>query len=97
MWCLLLVSGFRAVIIPVMERVLGPYLRGGGAKAFNFQVSPALLCCMDSVGCPAAQKSLFGHFALHRNTCMYLVCSMYGLLCTAPARVFSLRVLAQDL
>jgi hypothetical protein len=28
----------RAVIIPVMERVLGPYLRGGGAKAFNFQV-----------------------------------------------------------
>lgn len=27
----------RAVIIPVMERVLGPYLRGGGAKAFNFQ------------------------------------------------------------
>jgi hypothetical protein len=22
----------------VMERVLGPYLRGGGAKAFNFQV-----------------------------------------------------------
>ncbi|WIA08193.1 hypothetical protein OEZ85_007646 [Tetradesmus obliquus] len=26
-----------AVIIPVMERVLGPYLRGGGAKAFNFQ------------------------------------------------------------
>lgn len=28
---------FRAVIIPVMERVLGPYLRGGGAKAFNFQ------------------------------------------------------------
>jgi hypothetical protein len=28
----------RGVIIPVMERVLGPYLRGGGAKAFNFQV-----------------------------------------------------------
>jgi hypothetical protein len=27
----------RAVIVPVMERVLGPYLRGGGAKAFNFQ------------------------------------------------------------
>lgn len=25
------------LIIPVMERVLGPYLRGGGAKAFNFQ------------------------------------------------------------
>jgi len=28
----------RGVIIPVMERVLGPYLRGGGAKSFNFQV-----------------------------------------------------------
>ncbi|PSC74696.1 alanine-glyoxylate transaminase [Micractinium conductrix] len=27
----------RGLIIPVMERVLGPYLRGGGAKAFNFQ------------------------------------------------------------
>jgi len=27
----------RGVIIPVMERVLSPYLRGGGAKAFNFQ------------------------------------------------------------
>ncbi len=27
----------RAVIVPVMERVLGPYLRGGGARAFNFQ------------------------------------------------------------
>jgi len=27
----------RAVIVPVMERVLGPYLRGGGAKAINFQ------------------------------------------------------------
>ncbi|GAX80969.1 hypothetical protein CEUSTIGMA_g8404.t1 [Chlamydomonas eustigma] len=26
----------RAVITPVMDRVLGPYLRGGGAKAFNF-------------------------------------------------------------
>ena len=26
----------RGVIVPVMERVLGPYLRGGGAKAFNF-------------------------------------------------------------
>ncbi len=25
------------LIIPVMDRVLGPYLRGGGAKAFNFQ------------------------------------------------------------
>jgi predicted unusual protein kinase regulating ubiquinone biosynthesis (AarF/ABC1/UbiB family) len=30
-------SDCRAVIVPVMERVLGPYLRGGGAKAFNFQ------------------------------------------------------------
>ncbi|KAG2496070.1 hypothetical protein HYH03_005989 [Edaphochlamys debaryana] len=27
----------RAVIIPVMDRVLSPYLRGGGAAAFNFQ------------------------------------------------------------
>lgn len=27
----------RGLIIPVMERVLGPYLKGGGAKAFNFQ------------------------------------------------------------
>ena len=27
----------RARILPVMERELGPYLRGGGAKAFNFQ------------------------------------------------------------
>lgn len=28
----------RGLIIPVMDRVLSPYLRGGGAKAFNFQV-----------------------------------------------------------
>lgn len=27
----------RGLIIPVMEKVLSPYLRGGGAKAFNFQ------------------------------------------------------------
>ena len=27
----------RGLIIPVMERVLGPYLRGGGARSFNFQ------------------------------------------------------------
>jgi len=27
----------RRVIIPVMDRVLSPYLRGGGAKAYNFQ------------------------------------------------------------
>ncbi|KAG2445070.1 hypothetical protein HYH02_008937 [Chlamydomonas schloesseri] len=27
----------RALIIPVMDRVLSPYLRGGGAAAFNFQ------------------------------------------------------------
>ncbi|GFR44520.1 hypothetical protein Agub_g5787, partial [Astrephomene gubernaculifera] len=26
----------RAVVIPVMDRVLSPYLRGGGAAAFNF-------------------------------------------------------------
>ncbi|KAK9915022.1 hypothetical protein WJX75_003712 [Coccomyxa subellipsoidea] len=28
----------RGLIIPVMDRVLSPYLRGGGAKAFNFQM-----------------------------------------------------------
>ena len=28
----------RGVIIPVMEKVLSPYLRGGGARAFNVQV-----------------------------------------------------------
>lgn len=27
----------RGLIIPVMDRVLSPYLRGGGAAAFNFQ------------------------------------------------------------
>lgn len=27
----------RGVITPVMSRVLGPYLKGGGAKSFNFQ------------------------------------------------------------
>lgn len=26
----------RARIVPVMDRVLSPYLRGGGASAFNF-------------------------------------------------------------
>jgi predicted unusual protein kinase regulating ubiquinone biosynthesis (AarF/ABC1/UbiB family) len=34
---ILCLADCRAVIVPVMERVLGPYLRGGGAKAFNFQ------------------------------------------------------------
>ncbi len=33
----------RGRIIPVMDTVLSPYLRGGGAKAFNFQVSGAEL------------------------------------------------------
>ena len=28
----------RGLIIPIMDKVLSPYLRGGGAKAFNFQV-----------------------------------------------------------
>lgn len=32
-----LVNKRAGLIIPVMDRVLGPYLRGGGAKAFNFQ------------------------------------------------------------
>lgn len=31
------VNSDRAKIIPVMDRVLSPYLRGGGAAAFNFQ------------------------------------------------------------
>lgn len=35
----------RGLIIPVMEKVLSPYLRGGGAKAFNFQ---ARSCCCTS-------------------------------------------------
>ena len=37
----------RGVIIPVMDRVLSPYLRGGGAKSFNFQV------CVCGVWCGA--------------------------------------------
>ena len=28
----------RGLIIPVMERVLSPYLKGGGAKSFNFSM-----------------------------------------------------------
>ncbi len=35
------VDADRGLIIPVMDRVLSPYLRGGGAKAFNFQVRSA--------------------------------------------------------
>lgn len=35
----------RGVIIPVMDRVLSPYLAGGGAKAFNFQVSYQAISC----------------------------------------------------
>ena len=27
----------KAVIVPVMDKVLSPYLRGGGARSFNFQ------------------------------------------------------------
>lgn len=33
----------RALIIPVMDRVLSPYLRGGGAAAFNFQALSQVL------------------------------------------------------
>jgi hypothetical protein len=33
----------RRRIIPVMDTVLSPYLRGGGAKALNFQASSASL------------------------------------------------------
>ena len=36
----------RGRIIPVMDTVLSPYLRGGGAKAFNFQVSSADLAVL---------------------------------------------------
>lgn len=35
--CLCFSFPLAGLIIPVMDRVLGPYLRGGGAKAFNFQ------------------------------------------------------------
>ncbi len=35
----------RGLIIPIMDKVLSPYLRGGGAKAFNFTVS----CLLASV------------------------------------------------
>ena len=38
----------RGLIIPIMDKVLSPYLRGGGAKAFNFQV-----------GCLYLQRSHF--------------------------------------
>lgn len=29
----------RGQVIPIMDRVLSPYLRGGGAKSINFQVN----------------------------------------------------------
>ena len=32
----------RGQIIPVMDRVLSPYLRGGGARSINFQVRSRL-------------------------------------------------------
>jgi predicted unusual protein kinase regulating ubiquinone biosynthesis (AarF/ABC1/UbiB family) len=37
----------RALIIPVMDRVLSPYLRGGGAAAFNFQAL-SQVCCVNA-------------------------------------------------
>ena len=52
----------RGRIIPVMDTVLSPYLRGGGAKAFNFQASAAGLTVLmeDSVlwrdGCSPGLK-----------------------------------------
>lgn len=33
----------RGLIVPVMDRVLSPYLRGGGAAAFNFQALSQVL------------------------------------------------------
>ena len=48
----------RALIIPVMDRVLSPYLRGGGAAAFNFQAlsqvrAPCPLTLLHSVAAHA--------------------------------------------
>ena len=47
----------RGRIIPVMDTVLSPYLRGGGAKAFNFQVSAASLTVLMDAS------------VLHRDSC----------------------------
>jgi hypothetical protein len=38
----------RRRIIPVMDAVLSPYLRGGGARAFNFQVAAQAGCLAGS-------------------------------------------------
>ncbi len=40
----------RGVVMPVMDRVLSPYLKGGGAAAYNFQVCLSLCVCVCGCG-----------------------------------------------
>ena len=47
----------RGLIIPVMDKVLSPYLRGGGAKAFNFTVS--FTVCRHSCAWGEGRHSIF--------------------------------------
>ena len=58
----------RGVIVPVMERVLGPYLRGGGAKAFNFSA-------LSQVSAPAG-RPLTGECSNHSFSCLSAIPSL---------------------
>ena len=52
----------RRRIIPVMDAVLSPYLRGGGARSFNFQVHADLCLTL-----PADADMLSAWQALSRH------------------------------
>jgi hypothetical protein len=86
----------RAVIVPVMERVLGPYLRGGGAKAFNFQaLSQDLLTTTMEI--PFRYCSTSGHIHVaslrwtyvhnHYPVACSLLCARCGGSCIMPGRL----------
>lgn len=70
----------RGVIIPVMDRVLSPYLRGGGAKSFNFQVRGPEVVAVGGSGSELGR----GRWRWARSTGRVGGGRAAGLLCVSP-------------
>ena len=69
------VGSDRRRIIPVMDKVLSPYLRGGGARSFNFQVRCSDTSSCADIGCvvlhdPAA-TGLLAAFLVAVSYCLH--------------------------
>lgn len=71
----------RGVVIPVMDRVLSPYLKGGGARAFNFQV--VVVVAMHASG-SAHDAFLSTHGGAFLSV-IQVVCVMWSMMARAAA------------